>query len=363
MSISTKSANPSQYELSTDERFLLKEIQKRPEGASLPELIRVCRDNELFTLGDQVKNEKRSMDAWRKKIDRTLTDLCNVLPVLEERTDSRPKRYLLPASYHIPNALTVPTALSLLIAKKVLHQVFPSSLVNDINDYFDKADSFLAENGAKTYGRMIKRVAFYPEGYGARLSYLSDTQNSLIYQTVLEALIMERMVHYEYSERHNDKQYTVVAAPYGIVLRNGIVYLVAKPEGRTQLRHHNLMRIVGCPIILDQEAEIAKDFDLKKYLDDGAFLSDNDQAYVKEEIVLKVTTNVRYLLEERMGGRARFLGKVDEYGISQVSFEEYIHREFIWWLLSFGDQIEVVKPTKLRRIMKSTVDSMAEKYA
>ena len=103
-----------------------------------------------------------------------------------------------------------------------------------------------------------------------------------------------------------------------------------------------------------------KDFDVDAYIASGAFgILDSDRN-------LKLVANfaasaAAHLYETPLSTDQQLQGQED--GSVKLTATVKDTLEICWWLLAFGDQVEVLGPAKLRKKMAEMVKRMSEKYA
>ncbi|MEY8252194.1 MAG: WYL domain-containing protein, partial [Colwellia sp.] len=266
--------------------------------------------------------------------------------------------FKLPAS-----EIDITLAMVLHFSKRVFSNVLPEIQKNQLKDYYSIAESlFETDREAKRYKEFIEAIAWHPEGYGNRLiqdseKIISSKQLSLL----AEALYRKRKIRVEYESRYNNTVSTMDISPLGLVLRGHVIYLVAgyASRGEYQYRHLHSGRFASIVVLDEEPAVVPSQFDLKTYLEGGAFEKDNFLDIQEQTIELRIEGYLKLLFEERVTGSVI---KETDKGLV-VTFSEKPYPEFIWWLLSFGSQLEVLKPLDLRDKVKSEITSMNDLYS
>lgn len=144
-----------------------------------------------------------------------------------------------------------------------------------------------------------------------------------------------------------------ILAPYGI-LYGTRPYLVAHDhdKGIDQLRYFRLDRI-STPALTDKYFERDETFDLNEYAKMSFAVFQNDEEY--GEVVWKFTP-------EAAESAASFSFHPDQVlepqkdGSLIVRFHASGHLEMCWYLYSWGNHVEVLKPESLRRLCESHRD-------
>ncbi len=339
---------------------LLTIIQKNQPSIAFPLLVE--KAHKQGVLLDQTEEIKP--DAYRKRVERELVAiLCiKLINIPLEKGEGNPVYYALPSDFKIPaSEIDITLAMVLHFSKRVFSNVLPETQKAQLKDYYSVAESlFETDREAKRYRNFIDSIAWYPEGYGNRLIQDSEKIIGSKQLTLLsEALYRRRKIRVEYESRYNNTVSTMDISPFGLVLRGHVIYLVAgyTSRGEYQYRHLHSGRFASI-VILDEEPVIPNQFDLNTYLDDGAFEKDHFQELPEQMIELRIVNHLKLLFEERVTGSV-----IKETGNGLVvTFSEKPYPEFIWWLLSFGSQLEVLKPLDLREKIKSEIGVMNKNY-
>ena len=304
-------------------------------------------------------------DTYRKRIERELSaiqSLCEPMIPLE-KYDGNPVNYALPIDYSIPvSDIDITLAMALHFTKQVFSNVLPETQMNQLQDYYASAESrFKNEREAKPYKNFIDSIAWHPEGYGNKL--IQNSQQIILPSNLTklaEALYRKHKIEFEYHLRYANTMSSMKVSPLALVLRGHIIYLVAGyfHKGKYNFRHLHCGRIGNIKFLDGENSEFPDDFSLQRYILDGAFEKDHFVESTEQVIELKIDDHLKQLFQERMR-KSSFKETGD--GLV-VSFTEKPYPEFIWWLLSFGSQLEVLKPLSLREKLKTEVAKMHDNY-
>ena len=256
------------------------------------------------------------------------------------------------------NVMDVPgmdthTALAFYLAKKHLETMLPKGTSQHLQPHFDMAgkvlDAMPSDTGAPAWRDKIR--------VHRRGQFLTPpTVRPEVQGQVYEALLLNRKVKVSYCGRHDAKAKEHEVNPLGIVLKDGLVYLVCTYWDYTDIRLMTLHRMSAAQR-MDVPCTIPKEFNLDEYIKSGELdFSIGDQitlkAYISEDMAVH--------LQERPLHSAQEVSKTDDGILLTVTVQDT--HELRWWLLGFGDQLEVLEPIGLRNYFQDIAKNMAETY-
>lgn len=165
---------------------------------------------------------------------------------------------------------------------------------------------------------------------------------------VSSALLEHRSLAAKYRKRSGEEK-NYVLHPAGVVVRMGVVYLVARYDGAEWLRFFALHRMSDAEV-LTETADVAPVQEVRDALSSGAFGFSLGGESVRVTLRFLPEAGV-HLLESRfsMDQKARTLAD----GRLELEGSLPNNKETRWWLLSFGPGVEVVKPPDLRNEVAS----------
>jgi predicted DNA-binding transcriptional regulator YafY len=192
-----------------------------------------------------------------------------------------------------------------------------------------------------------------------RLNHISPiADKSPVYKQLLDVIPQRRCVRIDYDSLFDRSVIHTRLSPYRLVFSGHSWYVIGRSSLHRSVRTFNLKRICGLEPT-DDAYEIPRNFSLDRYLGNAWHLipeSGPDQA-IQVHFSKKVARNVSEVnwhktegIEWNDDGTLVFSAKVK--GLSEVS----------WWILGYGDQAEVVKPTALRKMIATHAEQMLRKY-
>lgn len=248
--------------------------------------------------------------------------------------------------------LTGSAAIALLLVRDYLSPLLPTAVFDELSPYFLNAQETL--KGTKLQ-RWRERVRMIGRGTMLRAPDIEPAVRDAVYQALLEG----RQLEADYRSAGSTELRKFTINPVALVAKDEVLYLVATLwdyEDPRQLALHRMTR----PKLLDQPAKLPHVFDLQSYIEE-----DKEFAYPVSPEKIKLVA----LLDEWVATHVRERSLSGDQQLEPHDNERVLLRatvsdtnELRWWLLSFGDQVEVLKPDRLRRDFKATARRLAAMY-
>ncbi len=234
-----------------------------------------------------------------------------------------------------------PTALTFAVAERFLNHVLPPATLRLMEPHFRQARGVLDHLDQPGMAHWPEKVRILPRG----LKLLAPEVDPRVTETVYRALLSDKRLRVRYQPREAREATDYEVNPLGLVLRDAVTYLLCtlwSYDDVVQLALHRMRHAE----ISDQPARRPEGFDIDAYIAAGHFAA----LYSGEMIELEALFDADaafHLRETRLGedqvltdepdGRVRVTATVRDTG------------ELRWWLLGFGDAVEVVRPADLLR--------------
>ena len=324
---------------------LLRELPRFPRTVTTGEIVRRLAANGIcFT---------------RRTVERDLVALSGTFPIM---ADERKKPYAwswtkdAPA-FSIPG-LTNAQALALKLLEQRLEGQLPESITHELRPYFAAADAVLAV--ASQHSRLpawIKKVRVVQPTQ----KLLPPKIDAGIQRTVYEALLTDRQLNLSYKKRAATVLSSYVVHPFGIIQRGPVTYLVCLQSDQVN-RHRDPMQLamhrIQSASLLEEPSIIPRGFDLGQYEDSGA-AHFGQGGRIRLEVAFSEDA-AKHLYEAPLNKDQCIL----PYGTGRVRVTATVADtpQLLWWLLGFGDQVEVLKPKVLRAQMVKIVHMMVKRY-
>ena len=179
---------------------------------------------------------------------------------------------------------------------------------------------------------------------------------------ILDSIRRQKNVRFDYlSISGGDRQRRRELAPYGIVCRQDVWYLVGCLPGKREFRMFRCDHIQNLSAVENSVNRIPDDFSLEeKYRYSWGVWTESK--HVAPVLVrLKVEQRLANKFNTTMYHSSQRLA-VLESGEVEVSFQIAEPGEMLPWLMGWGDTIEVLEPAELRRELSEMARSIVKLY-
>jgi proteasome accessory factor B len=179
-----------------------------------------------------------------------------------------------------------------------------------------------------------------------------------IYQQLVDARATRHVVRIEYDSLTEWDRIRTNLRPYHLLFCRHSWYVIGRSSMHSAVRTFNLSRISSLEV-LPKRFSVPRDFSIERHLRNAWALIPGDGP--DQRVVVRFKPLV-----------ARNVGEVIWHQTQELEFQEdgsLIFRarvsgiqEIAWWILGYGDQAEVLKPTELRRLVAQRAKNMAAMY-
>ena len=229
-------------------------------------------------------------------------------------------------------------SLLLILAEQHLKNLLPSPLMKSMESFFIQARSNLGQSGDSKLERQ----------WLAKVRVVSETQRLLppkvvpgVLEDVSQALYANKLLNLEYRNA-SGVQSKAEVMPLGLAQQGPRMYLVCRFNGFDNERSLALHRIVSTKVST-LSFERPKDFDLKKYDDDGRF-GFGDGKKIRLFFTIDKLEG-KHLLETPLSVDQTVKDMGEQLRISATVVDsDHLDR----WLRGFGDQVNGVRKAKIR---------------
>ena len=287
---------------------------------------------ELLALDSDFEVDVRS-------VQRDLERLSGIFPITSEARGRANCWYWIDrhALTQIPS-MSRSTAFALKLAAEHLKPMMPPSVLRHLEAYFRHADAVLADT---SLGRWANKAAIIPQGPMLTPPVIRDDVQEAVYTALLE----NRRVEVGYRSKAGTRARRVVLNPLGLVVRAGIVYLVATSWDYEDVRHYVLHRMTA-PELLDAGVKVPPGFRLADHIrEDRRFSYPLGAGKIELEALFDVEAG-RHLTESRLAADHRATEQPDGRLLIEATVADTA--DLRWWLLGFGAGVEVLAPAHLR---------------
>ncbi|MGB1560731.1 MAG: helix-turn-helix transcriptional regulator [Sinimarinibacterium flocculans] len=300
--------------------------------------------------------QERGYKCTLRTVQRDLLKLSDVFHYTEQ-TDGNALGWFYPTTTRL---LTFPNmdphcALALVAAQDYLRPLLPTATTELMRPYFSRAEAVLRDAVSERWASWLSRIQVLPPGPQQR----PPPVKSAVQEAVYAAILKGQQLEIEYQAPDADKRSSLTLHPQGLVLREGVVYLVATAWAYDDVRHYALHRI--------RKAEsraaggrILEGFDFASYVE-REFRYPVGSTPLKLRLRVVAGSRIASHLQERPLSDDQTISTQGEACIASATVADTA--ELRWWLLSYGAQIEVLKPPSLRRELAATIAEMAARYS
>ncbi len=301
----------------------------------------------------QLKGQQIELPTYRT-IQRDLDALASVFPqLLNEKRDGASYWYLdtKDAVLEIPDMESA-TALVFYLAQQHLKNQLPPNALQPLQAYFNTATGLLDRHHT-LYSNWRNKIRVLPQTQ----ALIPSDIDAQVLITIYTALLENRRFNGKYFARNDDQYKDFLVNPLALVFRGTVTYLVCTLRDYTDIRLLGLHRFVDAELT-DAPRWVPADFNLDQYIETGHvdFLIGDSfelELLIEESVAIhlresKLTHDQQLIPLE--SGQSLFKATVCDTG------------QLRWWLLGFADQIEVLKPEKLRDEFKQKAARMAKRY-
>ncbi len=303
----------------------------------------------------QERLSNRDFDVSLRQVQRDLNMLSLMFPVQSDES-RRPYRW-----HWTPGGpdLSLPehdafSALSWDLIETHLKHLLPPSVQREAAPRFRSARAYLRNSSSHRLQHWRKRIRVIPR----TMPFTPPPVDAGVLEAVYESLWQNRQLQVEYRRRGAAGPRSMSVHPLGMVIREGVIYLVVTVDNHDEIRQLSLHRIprarVGC-----KRAHTPAGFDLDEYIAKGAFSHSRGETI---RLVARFEAHAaQHLIDSPMARDQQH----HELHDGRIEFQASVldSEQLRWWLLGFGEHVEVIRPVSLRRYMAGQASKLSERYA
>jgi len=266
------------------------------------------------------------------------------------RFDPGNSGYSIEPEYFLPPVnLNMSEALSLLTLVHKAQARLPMPLKSAAVMAAVKVENNLPDQIKRYCSAMLKNISIRPDPY-VPIETLDKT-----FAGLQAAIAKKRKVRMHYAPLSNNKNVTVTLNPYHLSYNNRAWYVIGRSAAYKQIRTFKLSRIKQMKV-LDKCFVVKEKFISGDYFGKAWSMIPEGRLYhVKLKFTKKVARNVS---EVRWHSSQKVIHHSD--GAVTMDFVVDGLGEIRWWILGYGDQVEVLKPKILRDKIAKTAKNTAK---
>ena len=235
-----------------------------------------------------------------------------------------------------------------------------------------QASKFITKRKSQVLIKKIENLTSKYEAYELhRQVYVSDNnkaENEKIYYNVdkiYSAINDNHSMYFQYFQwneekkkklRHNGKIYKV--SPWALLWDHEKYYLIGYDEEVDEIRHYRVDKIVNIEIRDDSRKGVIefKGFNISAYTKRLFGMFDGEE----ENITLRADNSLAGVIIDRFGKDVD-LKKVNDYQFDAI-VRVALSDQFYGWVLSLGNDVEILKPKNAREGIKKMIRQRSEIY-
>ena len=311
---------------------------------------------KTYTKELKEKLSDRGFEIDERSIQRDLVALERTLPLV---CDSRDKPYgwsWAKSSEGIQAPAMDPVeALTISLTEQYLEPLMPKASFKRVGIFFDRANAVLKEQSPKLINRWRQRVRVLPE----MLRFKNPQINSVVEQALYKAAFEGKQIKAQYRKRGESESSLRHIHPLGIVMKGSINYLICvmdeDKENPRYLPMHRFLKVK----IMNEKVREPKGFDLDEFTHTNNLSFEFSKDLYTFKALFDYTAAV-HLLETPLNGTQKV--KLSKDGRLLVTARMTDTLQFEQWLKSFGSDVEVLGPKKLRKKFKNLANELVKKY-
>lgn len=313
-------------------------LPRAPEKRSTPELL-----SRLAAAGHRLTP---------RSLQRRLASLSLSQPIV---CDDRSKPFGWSLESTAPanlGTLSTQEALALKLAQRYLGDALPAEVMDDLKQYFHQADAKLKDESL--YRAWLGKVRLLPASQPLLKPNTARNLLAVAYIGVLRGTVL----NVTYRQRGADKAKTYDVEPLAIIVRGRVTYLVAIfpwAQDATLMALHRFSSVRQT----ERKIRPHHNFDLDLYIESGA-LGFGDPSV--QALRVRFYDGAGAHLQETPLHADQTL-KMRDDGAMDLMVTMPMTEQLKWWILGFGDRVEVLAPKALREELHGRLALAVSRYS
>lgn len=305
-------------------------------------------------LKDKLEQEGFLIDV--RTIQRDLEKLSGLFPLsCETRGKANRWFWMEEATVMDLPGMEPATAVAFRLAEEYLAPLLPNATIKHLEPHFRRAREILKpERGT--------RLAVWPDKVQVIAGGPALTPPSVkpeVQEAVYRALLEDRQLVCTYRSKDAVQPKSYPINPLGLVFRDGVVYLVGTAKDYAEVRHFALHRMEAA-MMLETPCRRPPGFNFQTYVKaEQLFAYPLSRGPIDLELAFDKGAAV-HLTERLLSKDQRVTQNNDGRVMVRATVKDTL--ELRWWLLGFGDKVEVLAPQALRHEFSAIARRMAHRY-
>ncbi len=307
---------------------------------------------------DDIKRRLENLRHYTtlRTIQRDLVKLSGIFPLFCD--DHRPAGWSWRREgemMHLP-PMDQMTALSFKMVQDFLTRLLPPACVTSLAPHFAEADRVLTREAAGALPAWPRKVTMVQRAMPLRKPAIEETVLNAVY----DALFRGKRLTGVYGSRSGGGTHEVLLNPLGLIFADPVVYLAATDEEKEPLavRTYALHRLKKAEVT-NQVARKVPGFALRPFALSGHLGVKRGEAKLSLHALFDGAT-AQHLAETPVSADQALAPQPNGRVLLTASVEDT--NQLRWWLLGFGDRVEVLEPGALRAELGEQLARAAMRY-
>lgn len=314
--------------------------------------------NRIGTAKLKAKMEEMAPDyaADLRTLQRDLVRLSETFPITSD--GKRPASWYWPkesAAFDLPG-MDLAAALTFRMVERFLTPLLPRPCLIALDPHLRRAQQLIEKAEGATMGRWPAKIAVVPRTQ----PLLPPVVTTQVVEVIYEALLKEKRLLASYRKKGEEECRSYEISPLGLVVNEPVVYLVGTLWDYSDVVLLALHRFQSAEL-LDRPANRLPDFDLETFIGEGALGFAGEPGKKMALRALFTEAAAEHLQETPLCTSQRITAV--ENGWMALEADVCDTLQLRWWLLGFGDQVEVVAPLGLREEFAQVARNLNRNYA
>jgi len=313
---------------------------------SRPPLERMLRIHEELRRGSLINCTKlvRDLEVSRKTIVRDIA-------FMRDRLDLpiQAYRYTHPVNSFPAVQVTEGELMALLVARRAVEQYQGTPFHRQLEIAFDKLTGGLKDRISFSPADELSSVSFKNMGLGKA--------DLTVFNALSSAVLKQHEISFDYRKPGETRGTRRRVQPYHLSHRQNLWYLIGHDVERKALRTFALPRIVDARVLATPFVRPA-DFSPEKFFANALGVLGGSGDY---RVRIRFNASAADRVRERVWHESQELRDLPDGGI-ELAMQLGALPEVESWILSWGDQAEVLSPSELRQKIQATVAKLMTRY-
>lgn len=316
-------------------------------------LYRVLKLITILQTGRQLRPDDlaRELEVSKRTVyrDMNMLELARI-PIYFDREQGG---YCIHKTFWLPPInLNIEEALSIIALAQQASEDEAIPMMSPAVDAARKIESQLPLGIQNAVGRLSENISIR-RGRVARHDQLAP-----LYETLRKAVSSRRPVEVGYISFHEKKLMKIVLEPYWLVFHDRAWYAIGYSRSHNEVRTLKLGRMAEVRAMPDQPQFDPPKTTLQEHLGLAwRLIRGKEKHNVKLQFEPLVAANVAEV-------QWHSTQKVEWLDDGRIIFDVTVEGldEIVWWILGYGDQVEVLQPPQLRKKLHETAVRMASRH-